>query len=98
MSARSAIITPGESAFDVLQREARAAGIPVEHTGASNVYIRGIGNLREFDCGDLSGWKYRVNGQFPSVGIGGYLLQDGDVVEFVYTCDGGPDVGSGPLF
>ena len=30
-------------------------------------YIEGIGNLYEFDCGSVSGWMYRVNGEFPKI-------------------------------
>ena len=58
-----------------------------------STYIEGIGNLYEFDCGALSGWMYRVNGTFPNYGCSSYILSDGDVVEWVYTCDLGKDVG-----
>lgn len=87
----------GESVFDLLLREARANGIPVEFSEAplyGSAYIEGIGNLYEFDCGELSGWMYRVNGEFPHYGCSNYPLQGGDAVEWVYTCDLGADVGS----
>ena len=58
-------------------------------------YIEGIGNLYEFDAGALSGWMYRVNGWFPNYGCSSYQVQDGDVIEWVYTCDLGADVGGG---
>lgn len=34
-----------------------------------------------------------MNGAFPNYGCGMYELKDGDVVEWVYTCDLGRDVG-----
>ena len=55
-------------------------------------YIEGISYLYEYDCGDLSGWMYRVNGEIPSVGCGEYRLRDGDCVEWLYTCDLGNDL------
>ena len=58
-----------------------------------SVYVQGINNLYEFSCGELSGWMYRVNGVFPNYGCSKYVLKDGDVVEWVYTCDLGRDVG-----
>ena len=86
----------GETVFDLLQRELRQAGIHLEYTSPpayQSAYVEGIGNLYEFDCGDLSGWTYRVNGAFPGYGSSRYSLSNGDVVEWVYTCDLGRDVG-----
>ena len=52
-------------------------------------------NLYEFDVGNKSGWMYKVNGWFPNYGCSRYQLKDGDVIEWVYTCDLGDDVGGG---
>lgn len=86
----------GESVFDVLYRAVRENGIHMEYekTPAYNsVYIEGIGNLYEFDGGPQSGWMYSVNGEFPNYGCSSVKLKDGDVVEWVYTCNLGNDVG-----
>lgn len=88
----------GESVFDVLQRTCRQQGIHLEfeYTPVYNsAYIEGIANLYEFDVGQLSGWMYRVNGWFPNYGCSRYQLSNGDVIEWVYTCDLGYDVGGG---
>jgi len=88
-------IIAGQSAFDALYSAVRAAKLHMEfnQTPVYNaVYIMGIGNLYEFDCGGLSGWKFRVNGEFPLVSCNGYTLQSGDLVEFLYTCDLGKDI------
>lgn len=86
----------GESVFNVLQREMRKAGIHMEFVDTpmyNSAYIEGISNLYEFDCGELSGWMYKVNGWFPNYGCSRYQIQAGDVVEWVYTCELGIDVG-----
>ena len=86
----------GESVFDLLQREMKNAGIHMEFSDTpmyNSAYIEGIYNLYEFDCGELSGWMYRVNGWFPNYGCSRYLLEEGDQVEWVFTCSLGVDVG-----
>ena len=88
----------GESVFDVLQRLCKEKGIHMESSWTpiyNSAYIEGIHNLYEFDCGELSGWMYRVNGWYPNYGCSRYQLKDGDVVEWRYTCDLGHDVGRG---
>ena len=86
----------GESVYDVLQRLCREKGIHMESSWTpiyNSAYVEGIHNLYEFDCGSLSGWMYRVNGWYPNYGASRYQLQDGDRVEWRYTCDLGYDVG-----
>lgn len=86
----------GESVFDVLQRVCRENNIHLESSWTpiyNSAYIEGIHNLYEFDCGDLSGWMYRVNGWYPNYGCSRYQLVQGEVVEWRYTCDLGKDVG-----
>ena len=88
--------TEGESVFDVLYRVIRENKIHMEfvETPAYNsIYIEGIGNLYEFDGGPQSGWMYRVNGEFPNYGCSSVKVSDGDVIEWMYTCDLGSDVG-----
>ena len=55
-------------------------------------YIEGINNLYEFDCGNQSGWMYKVNGWFPNYGCSSYNLKDGDSIVWAFTCNG---LGSG---
>lgn len=86
----------GESVFDVLQRVCKEKGIHLESSWTpiyNSAYIEGIHNLYEFDCGELSGWMYRVDGWYPNYGCSRYQLADGEVVEWRYTCDLGKDVG-----
>lgn len=86
----------GENVFNILQRELKRAKIHLEFVTTpmyNSVYIEGINNLYEFDCGENSGWMYKVNGDFPKYGCSNYTVQDKDVIEWVYTCDLGRDVG-----
>lgn len=86
----------GESVYDVLQRVCKENGIQMEASWTpiyNSAYVEGIHNLYEFDCGNLSGWMYRVNGWYPNYGCSRYQLAQGDVVEWRYTCDLGADVG-----
>ena len=85
----------GESVFNVLLRTCKQQGIHMEFVNTpiyNSAYIEGIGNLYEFDCGQLSGWIYKVNGWSPNYGCSRYALQEGDVIEWVYTCNLGIDV------
>ncbi len=86
----------GESVFNLLLREMKRNKIHMEFEDTpiyNSAYIEGIANLYEFDCGELSGWMYKVNGWFPNYGCSRYQLKAGDKVEWVYTCDLGVDVG-----
>ena len=87
----------GESVFDVFRKVLREEKIHFEYVDASaydSVYIEGIGNIYEFDCGPQSGWMYSVNGVHPGLGCSSYTLADGDVIVFHYTCDLGADLGA----
>lgn len=92
------VLRPGDTVFDLLDRAVRYNKIQMEYQGADqnsfgSVYVQGIHYLYEFSCGPLSGWMYRVDGEFPNYGCSKYELKDGQVIEWVYTCDLGRDVG-----
>lgn len=86
----------GETVFDVLNREMKKNGIHMAFSFNpvfNSRYIEGINNLYEFDCREGSGWMYRVNGVFPNYGCSQYQVEDGDTIEWLYTCDLGVDLG-----
>ena len=79
----------GASVFDILSKAVRENSIHMEFSktpGTNSVYIEGIANIYEFDCGSLSGWMYTVNGDVPMVSASDYIITDGDIVEFIYVC------------
>lgn len=89
-------ITGGESVFDVLTRVCKDKKIHMEYSWTpiyNSAYIEGIANIYEFDCGDLSGWMYKVNDWYPNYGCSRYVLKSGDTVEWNYTCSSGRDLG-----
>ena len=87
----------GESVFNVLAREMKKNNIHLEFMSTpiyNSAYIEGIANLYEYDCGELSGWMYRVNGVFPTYGCSRHTLKPDDKIEWLYTCDLGADIGN----
>lgn len=86
----------GETAFDLLQRICKERKIAMEATVSPvyhSAYIEGIHQLYEFDCGELSGWMFQINGWFPNYSSSQYTISEGDEIRFLYTCDLGKDVG-----
>lgn len=88
-------IAKDESVFDLLLRITKDNKIHMEFTktpALNTNYVEGIANLYEFDCGELSGWTYKVNGEVLGTGSSNTIIKNGDVVEWKYTCDQGKDV------
>ncbi len=88
----------GDSVLDALIFASKQNQIPLDYegnqdSGLSTAYVRGINHLYEEDYGEQSGWLYSVNNKFPGVDCGDYQISDHDVIEWVYTCDLGKDVG-----
>lgn len=76
----------GSTVLDVITEAARRAGVLLEFDSAGT-YLRGIDGIREFGFGSLSGWKYSVNGEYPSVSCAEYELSPGDVVVWEYVIE-----------
>ncbi len=81
----------GMTALDQLAIAARTYKIQLD---LKSDYVAGIGYIYEKDFGDVSGWMYRVNGEYASVNAVNYVLNDGDFVEWLYTVDLGNDIGN----
>ena len=93
------VLEENDSVFSILLRAARHNRIHLDFTGntgdiSSVIYVKGINHIYEYSCGPLSGWLFKVNGEFSSKESSGHLINDGDFVEWIYTCDLGRDVGS----
>ena len=88
-------INEGDTAYSILLEASKRYDIRIDNRGSdSNAYISGIQYLYEYEYGDLSGWMYRVNGEFPDVGSQSCTLTDGDRVEWLYTKNIGKDLAS----
>ena len=78
-----------DTAYDVLKTVCKNNNIALDSQYTplyGTYYIRGIGNLYQFDCGGESGWKYSVNGVIPGVGCSGYPVKAGDTIVFFFDC------------
>ncbi len=85
------VIDRGQNALDQLVSAAKKYTIQIELKGG---YVAGIANIYELDHGDLSGWMFRVNGEFSSVNANELTLNEGDFVEWLYTKNIGKDIGN----
>lgn len=89
------VLLEGDTAFSVLERVLAAKRIPLDYSGVMgyDAYVRGINNIYEMDYGEMSGWMFTVNGDFPDFGGASYKLNNGDCVEWKYTLETGRDIG-----
>lgn len=85
MGGGSVTLPAGSSVYDALA----ALGVSI---GGSSSYVSSINGLAEFAVGNKSGWMYSVNGSFPGVGCGSYILSGGENVVWAYTTDLGNDL------
>ena len=86
-------INDSDTAYTALLKIAKKNSIILNKIGTDDsAYIVGINGIKEYSCGELSGWKYKVNGEFLGVSCGSYKIKSEDKVEFLYTCDLGKDL------
>ena len=77
----------GYTAYDALKSACNSNDIKLTAQKTSyGVYISGINNLDEFDCGKQSGWMYSVNGIMPNTTCGNVTVDDGVSIVFTYVC------------
>ncbi|MGI6021042.1 MAG: DUF4430 domain-containing protein [Lachnospiraceae bacterium] len=96
LSSSTIEFTEGQTAFDILRTACSRAGISVESSYSpmfDSYYIEGINNIYQFDCGDESGWMYKINGIPADTGCSAYTVKNGDVFLWQYSCVGyGADI------
>ena len=79
----------GETAYDILKKVCDKKGIRLtSRETVYGIYVSGINNIDEFDCGRESGWTYRVNSSLPSKSCDKYTLSPGDDIVFRFICTG----------
>lgn len=77
------------SAYDALKE----TGLVINaNKSAMGMYVISIQSLAEKMCGGESGWLFFVNGEYISSSCDKCILQDGDVLEWIYTCNNGEDI------
>ncbi len=83
-------VQEGDTVFDVMKRACGEKNVLLDYVFTpmySTYYIKGIGNLYEFDCGAESGWLYKINGENPGYGCSQYKLSGGEEIVFYYSCE-----------
>lgn len=79
--------TEESSVFDALKQACTDNNIRLTAEKTSyGIYVSGINNLDEFDCGKQSGWMYSVNGQMPNTTCENVKIHNGDNITFKYVC------------
>ena len=71
-------IYSNDTASSILQRVCKEKGIELKLRDLEN-YIEALDGLSEFSRGAESGWKYSVDGVFPTFGIKDCSVADGDI-------------------
>jgi hypothetical protein len=79
-------VAEGSSVYDAMI----SAGLEIDE---SKGYVSSVAGLGEGDCGPMSGWLFDINGEYPLESLRDTTVNDGDVISWRYTCDGGADLG-----
>jgi len=84
------------SVYDVTKFACKYENIPLVSSNLGGAYVKAINGLAERANGGMSGWLYCVNDSFENCNVGSdkYIIKPGDVIEWRYTLNSGPDVGA----
>lgn len=77
-------IEVGDTVASAIKRVLNETGIDYGFS-SNDEYISRIDGQKERDIGPLSGWKYSVNGDFPSVPVTEMKIKEGDSIKFIYV-------------
>ncbi len=55
-------------------------------------FVDGLGQIYSGDCGEWSGWMFKVNGKWAELGADATVLNENDEVEWVFVCDYNTDM------
>ena len=95
----------GENMAQVTKRLLDHLGIGMRYSGSltGGFYLGAIsgfevggtpyGTMGEFDAGVGSGWMVTLNGWFINQGASEFSVKNGDVIQWLYTCQLGADIG-----
>lgn len=84
----SCAIKSGDTVYNILSRSCSQNKIKLTaQKSVYGIYISGINNIDEFDCGRESGWMYSVNSVKPGVSCDKTAVKQNDRIEFTYVCE-----------
>lgn len=84
-------IEEGDTALTILEKATKDKKIHLDYQSAEEspygtAYVKGINNIYEGSCGDMSGWSYNANGDTATVACSDYELKDGDKIQWEFIC------------
>ncbi|KRN23245.1 hypothetical protein FD14_GL000714 [Secundilactobacillus similis DSM 23365 = JCM 2765] len=83
-------VKQGDTAFTALQKLCRDNNMQMGYTGSgTSVYVSSINYKGAGTNGSGGGWLYSVNGAFPNHSAGGYDLQGGETIVWMWTQNSG---------
>lgn len=86
LSNKKMTVSKGDTVYDVLKEACSENGIRLTASNSTfGIYVSGINNIDEKDCGKNSGWTYWVNDNMPMVTCGKYTVNNGDEIKFSYV-------------
>ncbi len=96
----------GENIPDVTLRLLNALNIECGYSGTAEegFYMQSLNDmtvgevyyasLGEFDAGSQSGWMVTYNNWFMDQGASAFTVENGDVIDWLYSCQWGSDIGN----
>lgn len=82
----------GDTIMNVLKKAAKQQNVVIDFeagaqssTGSS--FIKGINQIYNGDCGAMSGWMYKVNGEWAEVPADQMKAEKQQNIEWVFICD-----------
>lgn len=99
-------IAAGDSIADVTVRLLDAMELEYDYTGTPDAgfYLASLNGFElngkyyptfgEFDAGNRSGWCVRLNNWHIDQGTSAFVVEDGDTISWLYTCQYGADIGA----
>lgn len=76
-------IKSGSSAWSAIENALNSAKMP--YINESGTYLTSVNGLAELDCGETSGWLYKINGKYLEVSMNDYILKNNDEIILHYT-------------
>lgn len=86
-------LTEGLTALELVEQVLTESEIAYEITESEwGNYITSINEITEYEFGEQSGWMYLVNGEYASVGMDSYVIENDDLIEVRFTLAWGDDL------
>ena len=87
------VIGKDSNALDQLREACEDNDVQIEVSESQyGKFVDGLGQIYSGDCGEWSGWMFKVNGKWAELGADATVLNENDEVEWVFVCDYNTDM------